>query len=344
MINNNYDFTVYEYLKKNIKLCYLTTDKSETYIRCPYCGDSTNLNHAHLYINNQPPFKYFCQKCSVTGIVDNKFLRDIDLYDPEVINYVVQSKNNYIKNLNKKYGNNFLEIFNKNFDVLPNQYNKKELEKIKYINNRLGININEESLIEKYKIILNIEDFFNNNKLQMNQFYKKNLSKLENNYVGFLLNDNNMICFRDITGKQNERYINKKIYSENILQSRKFYTIGNEINLSREVYNIYLAEGIFDILGIFNHLYDCKQNDNDLFISCNGKSYNFVLKYLQTLGILNCNINIFSDKDVSKKKIIELLHGNYLTKFNGVTLYYNNIGKDYGVTKLEIELSNPIEI
>jgi uncharacterized C2H2 Zn-finger protein len=307
MINNNYDFTVYEYLKKNIKLCYLTTDKSETYIRCPYCGDSTNLNHAHLYINNQPPFKYFCQKCSVTGIVDNKFLRDIDLYDPEVINYVVQSKNNYIKNLNKKYGNNFLEIFNKNFDILPNQYNKKELEKIKYINNRLGININEESLIEKYKIILNVEDFFNNNKLQMNQFYKKNLSKLENNYVGFLLNDNNMICFRDITGKQNERYINKKIYSENILQSRKFYTIGNEINLSREVYNIYLAD-------------------------------------LQTLGILNCNISIFSDKDVSKKKIIELLHGNYLTKFNGVTLYYNNIGKDYGVTKSEIELSNPIEI
>lgn len=344
MVHATYDFTIYDYLKKNLKLCNISTDKSETIVRCPYCGDSMNLNHAHLYINNNPPYKYFCQKCSVTGIVDTKFLRDLSLYDPEIMDHVTKSKTKYMKDLNKKYGNNFLEIFNKEFDVLPNNFGKKEIQKLKYINNRLGITINDESLVQKYKIILNLEDFFENNELTMNKFYKDNLTKLQNNYVGFLLNDNNMICFRDITSKQEMRYINKKIYSENLFQSRKFYTIGNTIDLSQEVYNLYLTEGIFDILGVFNHIYKCKQDSNDLFISCNGKSYNFVLKYLQSLGILNCNVNIFSDNDVSKEKMVNMIKYNYITKFNGAMLYYNTIGKDYGVKKDEIILSDGYEI
>lgn len=340
----DYDFTIYEYLRKKLKLCRITTDKSETQIRCPFCGDSENINHAHLYINNNPPFKYYCQKCSTSGIVTDKFLKSLDLYDPEVISFVNKNYKKYLKNLNKKYGNNFLDNFKKEFNVLPNQFTKLEKLKLKYINDRLGIKINTKGLIKKYKIILNLKDFFAKNNLKMNEFYKDNLKKLNTYYVGFLLNDNNQICFRDITNKQPERYINKKIYSENIIQSRKFYTIENKIDLSSEVFNLYLAEGIFDIIGIYNHIYDCNQNSNDLFISCNGKSYNFVLNYLKSLGILNCNINIYSDKDVSLKKLGELVNKNILTKFNGYNVYYNTIGKDYGVRKDEIILSEPEEV
>ena len=170
----NYDFIIYDYLKNNVKLCNLTTDKSETVIRCPYCGDSNNLNHAHLYINNQPPFKYYCQKCSTSGIIDSKFLRELNLYDPELIQYTNNSKNEYIKNLNKKYGNNFKTIFKKEFDLLPNQYTKLELNKLKYFNDRLGINVDNEELLKKYKIILNLKDFFDNNNLTMNKYYKDN--------------------------------------------------------------------------------------------------------------------------------------------------------------------------
>lgn len=341
-MQNEYDFTIYTYLKNTLSLCYLTTDKSETNVRCPFCGDSMNPNHAHLYINNIPPFKYYCQKCSTSGIVNDSFLRALNLYDPEMVVYVKESQNKYIRSLNKKYGGNFLDKFSRKLDVLPNEYNKLELKKLKYVNDRLGIKINSDDLLERYKIILNVEDFFNNNDFKMNDFYKNNLKMLNSFYVGFLLNDNNMICFRDISNKQELRYINKKIYNENIIQSRKFYTISNEIDLSKEVFNVNLTEGIFDIMGIFNHIYDCNQNSNDIFVSCNGKSYNLVLNYLQSVGILNCNINIYSDKDVSKKKIIELTSSNNLTKFNGFNLYYNTIGKDYGVKKEEIVLSEPI--
>jgi hypothetical protein len=63
-----------------------------------------------------------------------------------------------------------------------------------------------------------------------------------------------------------------------------------------------------------------------------------------TIGILNCNINIFSDKDVEKKKFEYMCKRNTLCKFNGVNLYYNTIGKDYGVFKDEIKLSKVIEL
>lgn len=344
MIDTNYDKTIYEYFKKNLSVCMITTDQSETVIRCPYCGDSIKEHHAHLYIHNNPPFKYFCQKCSTTGIVDSKFLRDVSLYDPDIVDFVSESKSNYLKDLNKKYGNNFLEIFNKEFDILPNQYTKIEINKLKYINNRLGININNNDMIKKYKIILNLKDFFENNDLQMNKFYKTNIKKLQNNYVGFLLNDNNMICFRNIKEDDNERYINKKIYSENIFQSRKFYSIGNTIDLSNRTYNIVLTEGIFDILGVYNHIYNCNQNNNDIFISCNGKSYNFVLNYLQSLSILNTDIKIYSDNDVTKEKMMDLVKYNKLIKLNGATVYYNLLNKDCGVTKDKIEISEGIQI
>lgn len=347
MINNNYDFTLYEYLNNHLKVCYLTSDKSETNIRCPFCGDSIkDERHAHLYIHNQPPFKYFCQKCNITGIADNNFLKILELYDPNMINYLSSSKTNYIKELNKKYGNNFLSYFNKELNILPNDYNNLELKKLKYINNRLGININTEEEIEKYKIILNLQDFFNNNEININKYYKENMKFLNNNFIAFLSNDKNLISFRNLNNNcdHDKRHINKKIYTDSYIQSRKFYTINNEIDLSNEVFNIYLTEGIMDIIGVFNHLYNRQQNSNDIFVSCNGKSYPFVLNYLVSLGILNCNINIFSDKDVKKYKFENLKKYNRLCKFNGINLYYNNKGKDFGVRKDEIELSNCIVI
>ena len=35
---------------------------------------------------------------------------------------------------------------------------------------------------------------------------------------------------------------------------------------------------------------------------------------------------------------------NDLCRFNGINLYYNSIGKDYGVKKEEIKLQNCIEL
>ena len=86
-------------------------------------------------------------------------------------------------------------------------------------------------------------------------------------------------------------------------------------------------------------------NSNDLFLSCNGKSYKFVLKELQKKSILNAEINIFSDKDVSVNKIKKFLNNSLLAKFNGYEVYYNNMEnqKDFGIPKSKIKTNFKIK-
>lgn len=344
-MREEYDLTIYEYLKTKLPIVYITTTGDETNIRCPFCGDSTkDPRHAHLYINNKEPFKYFCQKCSTSGIVDEKFLSMLNLYDPEIFNYVKKAKHKYLKSINTKYNGTFFGYFNKELDFTPDKLEKIEMKKLNYINKRLGINIQNNEDLAKFKIILNVENFFEKNKIQQNKYYQANLKMLNQNYIGFLSNDRNMISFRNLYENSNKpRCINKKIYNENYFQSRKFYSIENYLNIERTVYNIYLAEGIFDILGVYFHIYNGTMNDNDLFFACNGKSYNLVLNYLKSLAILNCNINIFSDNDVSIKTFSDLMKRNEIAKFNGMNIFYNKMEKekDFGVTKDRILLSDP---
>lgn len=341
----NYDLSLYNYLKKNLKICYLTSSRDETNIRCPFCGDSVkNERSAHLYINNLPPYKYFCQRCEASGIADSKFLNALNLYDPEITEQLNTSKAKYIKRLGTKYGNNFLDKFSKDLDVLPNNFTDFENKKLFYIEDRLGINIDDEDTVKKYKIITNVEDFFEKNKFKLNKYWNENIEELNKNYVGMLLNDNNQICFRAINDKAEFRYVNKKIYSDLPIVSRKFYSISNNVNLARPIHNIYLTEGIFDILGVYNHIQNCKMNDNDIYISCNGKSYSFVLRYLKSIGILNCDIFIYSDKDVPIDKMKLFLKYDMLVKFNGATIFYNELEKDCGVRKEKIKLTEGIQI
>ena len=87
-----------------------------------------------------------------------------------------------------------------------------------------------------------------------------------------------------------------------------------------------------------------KMNDNDIYISCNGKSYSFVLRYLKSIGILNCDIFIYSDKDVPIDKMKLFLKYDMLVKFNGATIFYNELEKDCGVRKEKIKLTEGIQI
>jgi len=340
-----YDLSLYKYLKKHLNICYLTGSRDETNIRCPFCGDSVKSNlSAHLYINNLPPYKYFCQRCETSGIFDGNLLNMLNLYDPEVADTLNKNKANYIKRLGRKYGNNFLDKFNRELDVLPNDFGKFENSKLIYIENRLGISIDDEEIVKRYKIITNLEDFFDKNDFKLNRYWEENIEKLNKNYVAFLLNDNNQICFRALNKRAEHRYINKKIYHDLPTASRKFYSIRNDINMASPIYNVYLSEGIFDILGVYNHVQNCRMNENDIFISCNGKSYSFVLKYLKSIGILNTDIFIYSDKDVSIEKMRSFLSRDMLVKFNGAKVFYNKLGKDCGVKKNEIELTEGVSI
>jgi len=342
-----YDLTLYEYLKPNLKVCYLTVRKDETVIRCPFCGDSNEWNHAHFYINNTPPFKFYCQRCNTTGVFSKELLNTLNLFSKDMSMYLVKSVNDYKLKINRKYGNSYLNYFNNKKEpiVLPKQFNELELKKKKYFEDRLGFELNDYN-IKKYRIILNLRDYFELNDIKITDINKKTLIyKLDISSIGFLLNDHNTICCRYLN-PTDKRYFNLKIFDEEIMISKKFYSIQNKLDLQQPVFNINLTEGIFDIVSVFHNIYDEKLNINDIFISVNGKSFDFVLNHLMKLGVLNADINIYSDNDVNKKFFNKLKVNNILSKFNGLNIYYNKKEneKDFGVTKDRIILNTPLII
>lgn len=198
--SDEYDLTLYEYFKeKGLPVVYTTVRKDETQIRCPFCGDSIKSSlSAHLYIKNRSPFPFYCQRCSMSGIVNSDFLLKLNFYDASINKYLNNSQREYQKKLVFKYGIDPNVLFKKKLIIKPNHYTKKEMKKLEYIESRIGIDnfFNKEKDLNKFNIILNLNDFLINNDFDMNNysnFQKEKIKDLDNRYVMFLLNDKIMI-------------------------------------------------------------------------------------------------------------------------------------------------------
>lgn len=337
---------LYYTLKKTQRICRLTTLKDEIIIRCPFCGDSVkNLNDAHLYISNKSPHKYFCQKCNTAGLVNEKFLNILEINDVNLIMNINKEYSQYLKQANFKFGANF-NLSNINLKYKQDLYYDNDFRKLDYVEKRLGIKIDEDDL-EKYKMVLNLETFLLNNNIDINK--RLNNSKgmeqqfktLVEDTVGFVSYDKNLIVCRSLDAeKTGFRYYNFRINPFDADNSIKYYAIKNDLDLSKPVVDIVISEGIMDIISIYNNIYN-KDDNNKLFLSNNGKSYSLVFNHLMQSGILNANIDIYSDSDVNLKFYNKLKRYNDFANLNGFNVHYNKIGKDYGVTKDKILLEKP---
>lgn len=352
-----YDLTLYSFLKKHLRVCRKSGRGDETIIRCPFCGDSRkSAKSAHFYIQNKPPYKMYCQKCTTSGIFNNEMLGKLGLFDVEVSNMLKNSYKQYLKNINIKYGGSFTSYFLKQKIIFePNQFTDLELDKIDYVNKRLGIEI-EYKDITKYKLVLNLEDFLANNKIEKEKILtdekgkinkkKEMMFELCQKYaVGFLTFDKNIIVFRSLDEeKTGFRYHNFRIFDDDFETTKKFYALTDTIDLKSSVIEIVMSEGILDIVGIYNHIYKKENKVNRLYISANGKGFDFILTYLSTLGILNCDIFIYSDNDVKLSYYEKLQKYNLVVKYNGAKIHYNKKSKDFGVPIENIELDRVISI
>lgn len=355
---NDIDLTLHDYLKNNLRVVYLTVRKDETRIRCPHCGDSVkSSSSAHCYIKNTSPFPYYCQRCSSSGVVNGEFLNLLNVFEADIGKYLKKSFNKYAETLNRTYGSSFTQYKDskKEVNILPNQYTEMEMKKVRYIEDRFGFPLNED-LLKKFNIVLNIKDFLINNGIDINRYDQKRkymIPILNSNYCMFLLNDKGMINCRNINDNvdKKRKFYKFRIYEDIMNQeSRRFYSIANEIDLSSRTFNIHIAEGIFDIVSVYSNVMNMYEDPSTVYIANNGKGYLFVLEHLKKLGMLNCNINIYSDSDVSVNEIKKKLKNNILAQMNGFKVYYNKYNdvdknvKDFGVSKDKILLSEPIKV
>lgn len=315
-----------------------SVNNKQHYTRCPFCGDSTNLAHAHLSIKidleSDAPMVYRCLKCSASGLVNDSFIEELGLYIDEEDKKSLRSYNKKAM----KYAS-LVNLDVEKYLVPIYQDNQLNYSKLKYINDRLGTNLSYNDA-KDHKILLNLFDFMKFNSMKTIEGLSfRMMETLNYYYIGFLSCNNNCIIFRDITKTQKYRYFKVVLNSKNV-NPDTFYTIPNKIDLmyTNDI-NIHIAEGTFDIISIKNNL--VKDMNNNFFYAMCGFGGITILKYLLHHGInTGINLHIYSDNDKSNRNHFKYLYnGSYITEWiDNIYIHRNQYKneKDYGVMSSNI--------
>ena len=237
-------------------------------------------------------------------------------------------------------------------DTINYEKTQLDLEKLDYINNRLGINLTIEQAL-KDKIVFNLLYFLYYNGINKINVSDKELNAISNYFIGFLSMDNSSIIFRNCSNKKMELESLKKRYKkyqivgdEEDISLIKYYCIPTIIDpLSLNPINIHVAEGPFDILSICYNL-NKNNRDNHIYIAAGGKGYFGAVKSIIDILKLSPNmiIHIYPDNDVDDNKL--KLYLKRFIEINIPVYLHRNVfsgENDFGV-RLDRIIDNCIKI
>lgn len=294
-------------------------------IRCPFCGDSSNPNDAHMYIKcdlNNPyePILYNCFKgnCGARGIVNDYFMKKIGC------------KSKFINDLDSSIYNKIPSYKEANVEIITGEVDMKAPQ-VKYIEDRLGKGFNKEDF-ERMKIIWNWENIIP----YINS--KKILNTLPNNSdsISFLSDNKSIILNRAFDNEGGWRKI-PIIKAESI----SCYTMKSVFNLfTSDMIYVNIAEGIFDILSIYKNFND---GENSVFLATLGSDYINGINYIIGKGIVGYNVvvKIYIDSDI-EYNILKKKLKTFKYYFNKIIIYINTKSKDVGVKLEDIDLIEKI--
>ena len=325
-----------EFISENCPEAQIVSGGREILVRCRFCGDSQkNLSDAHLYISldENKPF-YNCFKCRASGVINGEFLSSLSnsVIDNDLLATIKAKTNKFISKSKTVLGM-------KNFKLRYDWIDDNELNRAKrdYINRRLGLNLDYNELIRN-KIVLSIYDLLVLNNINKTTFPPDVMDELNSSFLGALSINSCFVTMKNLRPGKVSKYIDHKYIDYPIYQQndnmRRFYSIPTRINLlSPEPIQVHIAEGIFDVLGIFYNV--CGGNrEQNLYINCGDKSYNTVVKMLSVCyGLINCEFNFYIDNDVSNKEV-------YVNTLGRPYRFFRNTfpgEKDYGVSADRIQ-------
>lgn len=335
-MNNNFKQDILNML---LDIPYAKYDrKSQVTVRCPFCGDSVkNHTHGHfgvkIDLNRDEPIVFHCFRCDISGLFTPNVMRLLGISDLGTSSALTQ----YNKKAVKRHAHGFTMDNSPVKLKMPEiVLNERTLKKHEYLESRLGVKLDIHEMVNK-KVVYSLLNLLKDNEINKLTVPQQQAILLQEEYVGFLSARNEYINFRDITNKNKYRYFIYNVLGR-LDNTRKFYIMPNKIDIfTKDNITINIAEGVFDIFGIYHHVFD-KHDDNTLYTAVCGAGYHSVIKYLLQMGITcNVDINIFSDSDRPPsfyKQMIKEID----PWINKVNLYYNSKGKDYGVPSDQISL------
>lgn len=339
MTEQEYIEKIRSLLLKNKKPSYQTTNKKEVRVRCPYCGDSKkDKNHAHMYIQMNPPFKFYCQKCNVAGVLNAETLHELDIYNNDISLSIIQANKTI-----KKGGIEKIRIskYQTKLNTVVGPFTPQVLD---YFNSRYNFNYDNDYIVNKFKAITNATQFLSDNYFPVpKDNYGRPLYDFDRS-IGFLSSDGSHVIFRDTTGQQAKRYFNLNLYpNDDDSTSNKLYNIKSGLDMMKDQINLVITEGVFDIIGVYEHFYKGQVDESEyIFAAAAGKGYNAVINHFIRMGLLNLNVVIYSDADVDLEFYRNLKSSSLYLKNSPLTIYYNTIEKDYGLPFEYINLRKAI--
>ena len=327
-------YAIYEAMKD--KLTLVSGDQYKA--RCELCGDSaTSSSKKRFYIkfnfdNESEPIQYNCFNCGESGVLTPKVLREFNIYNLNLNSGLVTINKKY----DKKSGNK--KLIDKLDYSVPLYDNSKSIyeNKLNYFNRRMGLNLNYEDL-QNFKAVFDFSSFIKHNDIKKINISKKDAIVIEKDYLGFLTSMNDCIMYRNTKDNNNPKHFKYKI--ERDIESFKFYTIPSQIDiLTRREININIAEGVYDILGVYHHVNN-QNMDNQIYVAVTGSSYNSIIEYYFSKGVFGSNVivNLYSDSDKNIEWYKKLISKNKLW-YGNINIFYNKLNKDCGTTKNNINL------
>lgn len=324
-------------IKSIIPTAKVASGGREIVIRCPFCGDSKNLRHAHFYMSvpqSQEDISFYqCKRCPNHGIVSDELLRKIGCNDSNII-IEITKHNTEVLSLPKYKSLKKINIYPLRWDLIRQDASNQN--KLNYINTRIGANF---SLFDLYrlKIFLNLYDIIVTNKLELTR-HQDICDSLDKYFIGFISYDNSYCGLRKITDQElyqsvNKRYINYSLINKTD-DRKNFYIIPTQINILDPLpVKIHIAEGQFDILSIYYNLNKCN-NYQSIYIACGGKSYSQATEFiLEETGIINYELHYYPDRDVSDQEFLYGTQSKIQLLISNIFIHRNiyNGEKDFGV-------------
>lgn len=291
--------------------------------KCPYCDEHSKKRHFNIRLKDGLSIKYKCFRasCGVEGLLTRKVAIQLGIKDQEVLKEITKESFRSSEDFDTRgyYKNNIQYILG-----TPSK------EAMDYFIKRTKLDLIDNQIF--YKIFTSMDYFIKINKIKPTNGMKFiRYKESENHKFIFFLNSNNtMIIYREIDGELKGKVPiietdEEGIHMPYILKRKEGqYIREDEDNEDRN--QLFIAEGVFDIINIYNTF----SSQIGTFISSNGFSnINSIIKDFVKYNYKS-NVIILSDDDINPK-VYKYRHLKSIeNRVNHLYVLYNEDFHDYG--------------
>jgi len=292
-----------EQLKQH--MTYVSQNSSHWVFRCPFCGDSKDTSHGHLYVaKNKPVFR--CVRCGTAGHYSYLFstINASDIVIPERIAKGSNSKRIHAKR------NIRIEHYNYE-DVLRG-----------YVRKRLGVDdipeeLNIIPISEYHRLVKSMPD------------YNSAFHPLYDACVPVLSHKMHRVHIR-VIDNPNVRY-----YGYSLVRSPDCYIVRNPRVYSKyRMHNtVVFAEGYFDIMNQYMHRF-VDTPDDAVYVASMTHNFDAAARIVRSVSFTyKPKLVVLADNDTSDSYYLHKMN------YSSVEIYRNKFGKDFGEQTVEAVLS-----